>query len=269
MSNFLKIIILFFFTACVSLEQKENAKVLLSGDNYIIYSYPASFPLFKSKLQTFNERQRQILTDFIKNLYRTQQKMIGDNREKLFNLTELSLISNALNTEEDNLYFYHFIFLREDKLNPYKRFFRTSVWIFYSENKWNLVLEDIYKNYIYDDLFKFKDWALPEEKKIYCSGEELIFYEDKWKDSFHYSQNTSCELRESFSSLFKEQKKLEINYSWLILFQAPSINRQEEKKTETNSSQKLKELKELLDKKLITKEEYEEYKRKILDSLLQ
>lgn len=255
---------LFFYLCCKNIEHKDNMKLDLSTDNLVVYNVtPKIKPKNSEKVRNPNNQQIQKILESI----RFQKKgLLASKLQPLFSqkviLQLIPYIKSAISNPGE---IYFVVVRKEDILQPFFRFYRTSFYLLV-QKEIHLKFIEIEENFVYPTQYTFQDWSQVPDRTLKCGRKQSIYPAHLLENFLSFSfQDEVCQKTKQ-----APRSEENLNYNHVMLdFQKIDFDIRNNSPfyPKRNTEFRLKELEKLYKKGLITEQEYKEKRKKILEDL--
>ena len=262
------VINLFFFFHCKNVEHKNDMSLDLASNDVAVYKVT---PQTSSKAPK-KSKQNKILTDnqIVRIFQSVKIKKNSLLKVKLEDLFPEKTIYDLLPYVKDATFnpgkIYFIVIRKDDLLQPYLRFYRTSFYLWRQKNL-HLYFTEIESNFIYQTQYTFQDWSQVSNTNFECSRTQVLYPARLLATSFSFSHKDNvCNTAKQ-----KTKSQIQFNYNHLLIH-LNKIDYEENSEypfdpNQKNAEIRLEELERLYKKGLINEKEYNLKRKKILEEL--
>ncbi len=242
-----KIYIYFIFIIniayCNPIQYNNKFELTHRNDDFIIFN---NTPKKKSNVLVSKEK----LYLFFKNLYYLKSNPIVSDKVYIFDSIQSEKISSKILEYSDSSDHLLIIFKREDPMAPYSRIYRTCLMVSLLSESIKIEFTEIEKYYIFGNQFTYADWS-------FISNDNECNYKNNLQinDTIKFAEPTASQVCKNGV------------YNDFTLFQKDIILNKKSPNISKTIKERLDDLEELRNNKMINDKEYNKLRGKILNEL--
>ena len=236
-------ILIILITYCNPLQYNNKFELTHRNDDFIIFNNT-------QKNVTKPIISKEKLYVFFKNLYYLKSNPIFSDKVYIFDSIQSEKISSKIFEYSDKSDQLLIIFKREDPMAPYSRIYRTCLMVSLLSESIKIEFTEIEKYYIFGNQFTYADWS-------FISNENECNYKNNLQinDTIKFTESTPSKVCKNGV------------YNDFTLFPKDVISNKNSPSTSKKIKDRLDDLEELKNNKMISDKEYNKLRGKILNEL--